>query len=215
MKQVTLFIALIVLVAQAATAQSTTKLWFDEPATYFEESLVLGNGRFGASVFAGVESDRTYPNDATLWSGEPFDPNTSLGTHEFIQQIREALANENYKLADKLNRNVQGKYTDSFAPPRVLYLKFDHDSEVANCYRELDIGKANSKTSYEVGGVKDCREYFVSPFRPDCGGETYGDKKAIAAAQLLTIEVASESIIRKPKFRGVVLVPTDGSIGNK
>ena len=67
-------IVLIFLVVQTTTAQSPIKLWFDEPATYFEESLVLGNGKMGASVFGGVESDQIYLNDATLWSGEPVDP---------------------------------------------------------------------------------------------------------------------------------------------
>jgi len=35
----------------------------------FEESLVLGNGKMGASVFGGVKSDQIYLNDATLWTG--------------------------------------------------------------------------------------------------------------------------------------------------
>ena len=50
-------IVLFFLAVQTTTAQSTTKLWFDKPAVYFEESLVLGNGKMGASVFGGVESD--------------------------------------------------------------------------------------------------------------------------------------------------------------
>jgi alpha-L-fucosidase 2 len=33
------------------SAQSNDKLWYNQPALYFEESLVLGNGKMGASVF--------------------------------------------------------------------------------------------------------------------------------------------------------------------
>ena len=83
---------LICLVVQTANAQSPVKLWFDKPATYFEESLVLGNGKMGASVFGGPESDKIYLNDATLWSGEPVDPNMNPDAYKSIPQIREALA---------------------------------------------------------------------------------------------------------------------------
>jgi len=39
-------------------AQSDSKLWYNQPAQYFEESLVLGNGKMGASIFGGVNSDK-------------------------------------------------------------------------------------------------------------------------------------------------------------
>ena len=35
---------LIFVVSQTVTAQSPEKLWFDKPATHFEEGLVLANG---------------------------------------------------------------------------------------------------------------------------------------------------------------------------
>ena len=153
---------LIFLAVQTVTAQSPIKLWFDKPATYFEESLVLGNGKMGASVFGGVESDQIYLNDATLWSGEPVDPNMNPEAYKFIPQIREALAKGDYKLADKLNCNVQGKFTESFAPLGTLFLNLEHKGEAENYYRELDISKAISKTTYQVDGVNFSREYFIS-----------------------------------------------------
>ena len=149
-------------VMQITTAQSPTKLWFDKPATYFEESFVLGNGKMGASVFGGVASDQIYLNDATLWSGEPVDPNMNPEAYKFIPQVREALANEDYKLADQLNKNVQGKFTESFAPLATLFINFEHKGPAENYYRELDISEAISKVTYEVDGVHFSREYLVS-----------------------------------------------------
>jgi len=157
-----LLYVLIFFVAQTTTAQSTTKLWFDKPAVYFEESLVLGNGKMGASVFGGVESDQIYLNDATLWSGEPVDPNMNPEAYKFIPQVREALANEDYELADKLNRNIQGKFTESFAPLGTLYINFEHKGKVENYYRELDISKAISTATYQVDGINFSREYLIS-----------------------------------------------------
>lgn len=151
-----------IFVAQTIVAQSSTVLWFDKPATYFEESLVLGNGKLGASVFGGVESDRIYLNDATLWSGEPVDPNMNPDAHSYIPKVREALEKEDYQLADQLNRKIQGKFTESFAPLGTMFINFEHQGAIENYYRELDISKAISKATYQVNGVNFSREYLVS-----------------------------------------------------
>jgi alpha-L-fucosidase 2 len=155
-------ISLVLSGAGLSLAQSANKLWYNEPARYFEESLVLGNGKMGASVFGGVNSDKIYLNDATLWSGEPVDPNMNPGAYKNIPAIREALKNEDYRLADELNRKLQGKFSESFAPLGTLYINFKHGGNPQNYYRELNIGEAVSKVSYEVDGIKFTREYFIS-----------------------------------------------------
>ncbi|WP_347838090.1 glycoside hydrolase family 95 protein [uncultured Draconibacterium sp.] len=148
------------------TAVNQTKashvLWYNQPATYFEESLVLGNGKVGASVFGGVKTDKIYLNDATLWAGEPVNPKMNPSAHEFVPKIRQALDNENYELADQLNRNLQGSFSQSYAPLGTMFLDFNHQGEVSNYYRELDINTAVSKTNYQVDGISFSREYFIS-----------------------------------------------------
>ncbi len=145
-----------------AFSQSPDKLWYNQPAQYFEESLVLGNGKVGASVFGGVESDKIYLNDATLWSGEPVDPKMNPEAYKNIPAIREALKNEDYKLADELQRKVQGKFSESYAPLGTMFLDFNAEEKPQNYYRELDISNAVSTVKYEMNGVKFTREYFVS-----------------------------------------------------
>ena len=143
-------------------AQSDSVLWYKQPAQYFEESLVLGNGRIGASVFGGVNSDKIYLNDATLWSGEPVDANMNPMAYKNLAAVREALRKEDYKLADKLNHKLQGKFSESYAPLGTLLIHFNNTGEPQRYYRELDISNAVSKVSYEINGVKFTREYFVS-----------------------------------------------------
>ena len=145
-----------------AEDKKALKLWYDESADHFEQSLVLGNGRVGASVFGGVKSDKIYLNDATLWSGEPVDPYMNPDAHKSIPKVREALTNEDYELADKLIRNVQGSFSESFAPLGTMFLNFEHDTLATNYYRELNISEATSLTRYEVNGVQFEREYFIS-----------------------------------------------------
>jgi len=143
-------------------AQSTHVLWYNKPAQYFEESLVLGNGKMGASVFGGVNSDQIYLNDATLWAGEPVNANMLPEGYKNLPAIREALKNEDYKLADQLNRKLQGTYSNSYAPLGTLFLNFKNSGTPTKYYRELNIGNATSKVTYEINGVKYTREYFIS-----------------------------------------------------
>ncbi|HEY6913513.1 MAG TPA: glycoside hydrolase N-terminal domain-containing protein, partial [Paludibacter sp.] len=56
-------------------AQSAFRFWYNRPAEFFEETLVLGNGKTGATVFGGATSDKIYLNDATLWTGGPVNAN--------------------------------------------------------------------------------------------------------------------------------------------
>jgi alpha-L-fucosidase 2 len=96
---------------------ASDKLWYKQPANHFEETLVLGNGTAGASVFGGVESDKIFSErHHTLVRCGPVDPYMNPEAYKNIPAIREALANENYQLADQLQKKVQGKFSESYAP---------------------------------------------------------------------------------------------------
>lgn len=144
------------------TAQSDKVLWYDKPAQYFEEALVLGNGTLGATLFGGVATEKIYLNDATLWSGEPVAPNPNPDAYKAVAEIRKALAEENYQLADSLQRILQGPYSQSYMPLGTVEIDFGHSGASTEYYRELDLGRAMAKTTYTNNGVHYTREYFVS-----------------------------------------------------
>lgn len=161
MKKIYIVLIISILYGKIA-AQSDHILWYKQPADFFEESLVLGNGKQGGTVFGGVNSDKIYLNDITLWSGEPVNANMNPEAYKNLPAIREALKNENYKLAEELNKKIQGKNSESYAPLGTMEINHHHTGKAVNYYRELDISKAISKVSYEMDGVKFTREYFVS-----------------------------------------------------
>lgn len=152
----------LILFNSSLLAQSANTLWYTHEADFFEESLVLGNGKMGASVFGGVASEKIYLNDATLWTGGPVNPDMNPEANTYLPAIREALRNEDYRKADSLNRFMQGSFSQSYAPLGTLYIDFNHRDSAQNYYRELNIGDAISKTRYRVGGIEFQREYFTS-----------------------------------------------------
>ena len=126
-----LFLVIIIsFLYKNASAQSNHILWYNQPAEFFEESLVLGNGKMGATVFGGVESDKIYLNDITLWSGEPVNANMNMYAYKNLTTIREALKNEDYKLAraaeitcDLIQMRLMNQYPQLYLHPHELYEK--------------------------------------------------------------------------------------------
>jgi len=137
-------------------------IWFNQPAKSFEESLVIGNGTQGASIFGGICSEQMYLNDITFWSGEPVNPNMYPDAFKQLPAIRNALQKENYRSADTLVKKIQAKFSECYQPIGTLYLQFQHDSSVTNYVRSLNLDNSLAKTQYQVNGIIYKREYFFS-----------------------------------------------------
>ncbi|RAV98968.1 glycoside hydrolase family 95 protein [Pseudochryseolinea flava] len=195
----------VICATQQAFCQKKMSLWYDEPAQYFEESLVLGNGKHGATVFGGVSSDKIYLNDATLWSGEPVAANMNPDAYKNIATIRAALAREDYQQAEELNRNVQGKFSQSYAPLGTMYLDFKHQAAYKNYKRELDISKAVATVDYEVDGVAYHREYFVS--NPD---QVMVVRLSSSKKGALNFELRFESLLTYATSKGKDMLRIEG-----
>ena len=146
-----------------ATAQSPDKtLWFDKPARFFNESLLLGNGTQGATIFGGTTKEKVLLNDATLWSGEPLSDTLYKDYYKNLPAVREALSKEDYQAADTLIKKLQGHYSQAYMALGTLYLHLDHDTAVTNYYRDLNLDSSIAKVHYTVNGVNYEREYLVS-----------------------------------------------------
>ena len=152
------------LFCQMATAQEQAPmvLNYDKPATFFEESLPIGNGKMGALIYGGSDDNVIYLNDITLWTGKPVDRNLDADAHQWIPKIREALFNEDYQLADSLQLHVQGPNSQYYQPLGTLHIKDLGLGEIKDYRRSLNIDSAIVKDSYQRNGKLITREYFAS-----------------------------------------------------
>ncbi len=161
MKKYLLLPAFVCLTA-TAQEQAPMVLQYDRPATYFEESLPIGNGKLGALVYGGTDDNIIYLNDITLWTGKPVDRNLDADAHQWIPDIRKALLEENYALADSLQLHVQGPNSQHFQPLGTLHIKDLGLGEVSNYHRSLSLDSAIVKDRYIRDGKLMEREYFAS-----------------------------------------------------
>lgn len=158
-------------VAQAREPGELT-LWYASPASDWErEGLPIGNGAMGAVVLGDVEAERLQFNEKTLWTGGPgsvdgYDfgwPAAPMG--ERVRQVQARLAQEGRmspeEAAAMLGRETRGYgHYQTFGE---LVIETGHDPTAARAYRrELDIGEAIARVSYDIDGVRYAREYFAS-----------------------------------------------------
>ncbi len=140
---------------------NTLTLWYDRPAQEWTEALPLGNGRLGAMVFGGPDTERLALNEGSLWSGYPRDGNRPEG-RQSLPRIREAVRAGRYLEADTLCRELQGDYTESYLPLGDLFLDFERGGVVSDYRRDLDLTRAAATTRYQRDGTWHTREVFAS-----------------------------------------------------
>jgi alpha-L-fucosidase 2 len=139
------------------------KLWYNQPATVWEEALPLGNGKLGAMVFGRVSKERIQLNDNTLWSGFPEGGNNSDGP-KYLPQVRKAVFDGDYTKAAELWKKMQGPYSARYLPLGDLLLDFNlkDSASVQSYYRDLHLENAISTVTFQSKGVTYKRETFVS-----------------------------------------------------
>jgi len=140
------------------------KLWYDQPASSWNEALPVGNGRLGAMVFGGVSQEHIQFNEETLWTGGPHDY-AHEGAVEYLdplrQLLREGKQNKAHKLA--MEEFMSTPLTQKeYQPFGDLYLDFPGHESYTEYQRELDISSALCRTTYRANDVHYTREVISS-----------------------------------------------------
>ena len=189
-------------VAQDAR-QLPMRLWYDQPAKYFEESLPIGNGRLGALVYGNPDEDVVQLNDITFWTGGPYDRQMDSEAHKWLSKIREALWREDYRTADSLQLNIQGPNSSDYMPLGTLRLRSLSQEPWSGYYRQLSLDSAIAMSQYRQGSAEVRKEYLVS--HPD---------QTIAIRLTVTGGTVSEELLLNSLVPHQVKVsPANGSTG--
>ncbi len=157
-----LALALACLITSQAEASIPLKLWYQRPAIAFEESLPIGNGKLGALIYGGANNDSIFLNDLTLWTGMPVNPKEGENTNKWIPRIREALFQEDYKIADSLQHHVQGHNSAYYQPLGLLNIIDRNQGLILDYNRQLTLDSAVVTVRYTRHGIRFQKEYFAS-----------------------------------------------------
>lgn len=148
----------------SAKTDVNMKLWYDKPAKIWEEALPIGNGRLGAMVYGVPAKEEIQLNEGTLWAGQPYR-NENPAALEALPVIRQLIFDGKLKEAENLvNQKMISKRSQGmpYETAGSLYLEFPGHENFKNFYRDLDLERAVTTTSYVVDGVTYKREVFSS-----------------------------------------------------
>jgi alpha-L-fucosidase 2 len=158
------FFLLITAVSFSQT-KSGLKLWYNKPSgTTWENALPIGNGHLGAMIYGNVEKETIQLNESTVWSGSPNRNDNPLAL-DSVALIRQLIYDGRRKEAERVvNNSIISKksHGQKFEPVGSLQLVFEGQHNYTNYYRELDIERAVTKTSYTVGEITYTREALAS-----------------------------------------------------
>ena len=149
-----------------APAQDLLTLWYNQPATLWEEALPVGNGRLGGMVFGGAASERIQFNEDTVWTGKPHDY-AHPGAYNHLNSLRELLFQGRQKEAEELAMRefmsipLRQKAYQAFGDLHIEFPGIDA-GKISGYRRELNLDRAIAAVRFEQDGVVYERETFAS-----------------------------------------------------
>lgn len=142
---------------------------FDAPASIWEETLPLGNGRLGMMPDGGITSERIVLNEISMWSGCEMDY-SNPDAAESLPVIRELLMKGDNAGAQEVmyERFVPHKPTDGGTYGTyqtlgdIMITHHDDAGSITDYERKLDLRTATAFTEYVSGNARFQRKYYVS-----------------------------------------------------
>ena len=155
--------------SQTAEVKNETplKIWFDQPASKWNEGLPVGNGSLGGMIYGTPEKEQITLNEETIWTGEKLYNRDKKDGYKYLYQIQQLLFDGKYVEAENL---VQEKLLAERFPSGTmtyqmlanLWIESPGLDSVENYRRELDLNNSIVTTQFDNDGVNYRREYFSS-----------------------------------------------------
>jgi alpha-L-fucosidase 2 len=161
--------ALFFLLCAACTndKQQPLRLWYKQPAAKWLDASPMGNGRLGAMVYGGTDTDRIALTESSLWSGQ-FDANQDkpFGA-ERLRELRQLFFEGKLQQGNEIAAQwLKGNYNSFGTHLPMGDLKIVHHRAAphtaAEYHRELDLRHAVKRAAYKIDDVEYSSEYFVS-----------------------------------------------------
>lgn len=149
-------------------------LWYDKPASIWEATLPLGNGKIGMMPDGNPMQEIVVLNEISMWSGSPEEPNKP-NAYQNVKHIQDLLIQGKNDLAENLVNQTfvtSGKGSGHGNGANVPYgcyqlfanlkVNFQGLGKITDYKRSLDLESATAYTSFSSEGVDYTRKYYTS-----------------------------------------------------
>jgi alpha-L-fucosidase 2 len=146
------------------SSSKPSRLWATSPGRYYNDSYLIGNGRFGGGVGGGVQSDVMSMNEDSFWSGGFID-RVNRDAFRYMPELQSLITQGRTVEA---NRLAVFSYAGTPLSTRMyealgeLEMTMNHSSQASNYERYLDLDDATAGVYYVNGDTAYQREYIAS-----------------------------------------------------
>ncbi|KAH7402590.1 Six-hairpin glycosidase-like protein [Pyrenochaeta sp. MPI-SDFR-AT-0127] len=150
-------------------------LRYGNPASEWNGSLPLGNGRLGVMVYGGVHTETLRLNEESVWYGGPQPPRTPFGAKDHLEELRQYIRAGRHRDAESLIRKrflATPKSARHYEPLGTCTIDFEYSVDqskdknvqdtVENYERSLNLEKAEAAVKYNINGVAVRRDIIVT-----------------------------------------------------
>ncbi len=140
------------------------ELWYENPASKWEEALPIGNGRMGAMVTGGTTRELIYLNEDSIWSGGPIN-RINKDAAKYLPEIRKLIHSGNISEAEQLSLMALGGTPNSersFEPAGELEIIFKDGGKCSEYRRSLCLDTGCTQTVYRNSLGAFTEEWFAS-----------------------------------------------------
>ncbi|MCX7604773.1 MAG: glycoside hydrolase family 95 protein [Bryobacteraceae bacterium] len=149
--------------APQESAGPAFRLWYDEPASHWNEALPIGNGRLGAMVFGGVPEERLQINDDTLVSGAPGIDDLPLDVTRRFDEVVALLRQRRFAEASGvITRSWTGRSWQCYQPAGDAFFSLALPGPPQGYSRELLLDEALARAVFHAGEIIFTEECFAS-----------------------------------------------------
>ncbi|MDR0686406.1 MAG: glycoside hydrolase family 95 protein [Dysgonamonadaceae bacterium] len=148
------------------SVDNNLRLWYNTPASKWDEALPVGNGRLGAMVFGNPAQERLQLNEETVWAGQPND-NNYPEAKKHLSEVRNLMFQGKFREAQDLvdakmfpRTGLGFNHGMPYQTVGDLNIAFPGHESAEDYYRDLDLNTAIATTTYTVDGVRYTREVF-------------------------------------------------------
>ncbi len=226
-----LSVTLLLLSCTTESPQGDLSLRYDAPASVWEATLPLGNGRIGMMPDGGIEKENIVLNDITMWSGSEDPDALNPDAFKYLPAIQDLLlAGKNLDAQELMYKYFRcGGRGSAFGNGKdapygsfqmlgnldITYTYADEAATVSNYERTLSLDDAIAQTSFTHGDTQYRREYFASFTDDVLVIQLTADKKgalsfnaALSRPERATISTEGNTLVMQGQLN-------DGYDGNK
>lgn len=137
---------------------------YSQPAINWNEAIPIGNGRMGAMIFGGNQTERIQLNEDSIWYGCPQN-RCNQDARENLEKIRTLIMEEkDVNQAEQLMRFALSATPQSermYQPACDLWIQWNQDTST-NYQRMLQLENGLVSEEYTIGTTHIEKEYFAS-----------------------------------------------------